>query len=1256
MARRVLVLSFLSLALCACMPERSADSGSDASDTKVPNFNTDTNGDTTFVFPDTGTSPDVSGDTANDIAADADAVEDVTPDVAPDVTDPPDVADVPDAPEDTGAPVEDVVTPDVDAEEPDVDAGTPDSGPLAGAAEGVVWHENGDPAQGVAVTVVGHLEVQTVTNAQGFFLLTAVPAGERSFLFGPTATGEAALVPWTIKPDLKANLGIVTLGATGSVEGTVVAEGAPDQSKSWVVLPGTGIKTSTNPLGAFLLSDLPSGCTTLEVQRTGYQMKTFDVCVIAGTTVDAGVITIYEEGVCITDCTGKVCGDDGCGGSCGQCEGFLVCDAGACKVGGVCPNATCEWDMGETCGNCAADCGCDEGDVCLEEGCCTPQCGGKECGGDGCGGSCGTCGEPLSCVEGACVVDGGSCGNGSCESELAETCKTCVSDCGCGEGGLCMPDQVCCTPQCGGKECGEDGCGGVCGSCPKDFTCTDGACLFECSEVDPTEVADQGPMPTPDPPGTVQSWTGDGYQDDWLVGPTGKNAVAVRRDWGGSIVYLGAAMGTPGVGPGNMVDASNGTRGIHVELADPTRAMQGCAHDASCVSNPAGACTSSPTFRGWSPVQGVNECGSLPGVDSFDAVPEALSTGTTLLQWNPDWALASCDNGGCFDPAKQKLPSQIRYEQSVRFVGAHVIELQMSVENLGDTAYALGAQELPVIWAAAGQGGTAALTKAVDSAGLVIPLAPAAGGGSAATFSSDGGWAMLQTAALDQALGLVNENGRSSFQVLVKEGASVRFSSPLPAEIPPKGMVRARSYLVVGDPDTVRSSAASLVSTLAPFGELESPAPDQTVSQTLHVEGWVLDNLGIESLELYIDGVKISNVYLNIERPDVCAAYPGYPSCGLNGFQASASLAGLTACGHTVEVRATDTTGNVRTIAKRRFFAGAGTPCEDVAACEDGDPCTIDVCDPTLGCVRGPKPEADLKEETCNNLDDDCDGEFDEAPAKGCLEFYMDADEDAWGTSEVECLCKPAYPFSAFQAGDCDDEDPGAWPGSTEECNGVDDDCDGLVDEVGASGCVETYKDVDGDDFGTGDPQCLCPGSAAPWTAVVGGDCNDASWQVNPAMPEACNGFDDDCDGALEVAGVCPEGTNFVYRYAWKTAVDADHSFGLAKVPPTGYKFDGFAFVLFKDPGADRVPLFQSLCIACTDHKQQIDIQEDYPTYKDPQLLGYCGSSQSGLTPKPLYRLYNEALSDHTVTIYESEVAAAEDQGYVLESTLCWVP
>ena len=119
-------------------------------------------------------------------------------------------------------------------------------------------------------------------------------------------------------------------------------------------------------------------------------------------------------------------------------------------------------------------------------GSCTPDCTGRECGGDGCGGSCGTCPEGLSCdTSGTCV-----CSDTLCDGACVDT-NTDESNCGsCGHG--CAPSEFCaggvcqCLPDCTGRECGDNGCGGLCGSCPAERTCdVSGTCVCttgtECS-------------------------------------------------------------------------------------------------------------------------------------------------------------------------------------------------------------------------------------------------------------------------------------------------------------------------------------------------------------------------------------------------------------------------------------------------------------------------------------------------------------------------------------------------------------------------------------------------------------------------------------------------------------------------------------------------------------------------------------------------------------------------------------------------------
>ena len=168
-----------------------------------------------------------------------------------------------------------------------------------------------------------------------------------------------------------------------------------------------------------------------------------------------------------TACDELLCGDDGCGGSCGACGGGEICDAGACVPDGlpVCGDEIC--DDTEDCASCHEDCGCGCGEACEDAACAFTACDGRDCGDDGCGGSCGECPPNNVCDNGKCAWLEG-CDNGACEP--GEHCGNCPADCGCGCGEVCYED-TCKFAACDGLECGDDGCGGSCGSCDPDDVC-----------------------------------------------------------------------------------------------------------------------------------------------------------------------------------------------------------------------------------------------------------------------------------------------------------------------------------------------------------------------------------------------------------------------------------------------------------------------------------------------------------------------------------------------------------------------------------------------------------------------------------------------------------------------------------------------------------------------------------------------------------------------------------------------------------------
>jgi hypothetical protein len=129
--------------------------------------------------------------------------------------------------------------------------------------------------------------------------------------------------------------------------------------------------------------------------------------------------------------------------------------------------------------------------------------------------------------------------------------------------------------------------------------------------------------------------------------------------------------------------------------------------------------------------------------------------------------------------------------------------------------------------------------------------------------------------------------------------------------------------------------------------------------------------------------------------------------------------------------------------------------------------------------------------------------------------YYLDADGDGYGGASLVLSCSPAAGY-VLNNTDCDDTNADISPGTDEWADGIDENCNGVVDENYDE--VLYYIDADNDGYGNSQVSVLSTFDIEGYV-TNSLDCNDSNGNINPDMVDICNQQDDNCNGLIDELG-----------------------------------------------------------------------------------------------------------------------------------------
>jgi hypothetical protein len=345
------------------------------------------------------------------------------------------------------------------------------------------------------------------------------------------------------------------------------------------------------------------------------------------------------------------------------------------------------------------------------------------------------------------------------------------------------------------------------------------------------------------------------------------------------------------------------------------RQVQAALYDGAGSYDLCAGCTG---VWGWDPVQGGDRYFSGSVLTGSSFTPTSAYTSTRAYQWNP------ADKGG--GPG-QPVQSDVTIEQWVTFVDGlpNAAKVHVKLTHLGTDSHLLSGQEFPAVYVNIGwdtfvtYNGVAPWTNAPTASFAPVPSGHIYSPERWAAYvnASNAGLAIYVPSQYPWLIGQQFAGSGGEF------GQGANYFAPfVPMAVMPGAIWDGDYYVLAGDVAAARASIYALHTALGspdvlgPYGFLDVPANGQTVSGTINVAGWAMDDTAISAIRVFADGVDKGAATYGSSRPDIPAVFPHAPSN--TGFVYSLNTTLLANGPHTIEVRATDPSAHSTALLRKK--------------------------------------------------------------------------------------------------------------------------------------------------------------------------------------------------------------------------------------------------------------------------------------------------------------------------------------------------